>query len=227
MGNMMYACCVNVGLCYLELWDINSANKFFEEGSILAKNYASKDSALTSINSCQALVKSILSISDHTLFNDAYNLVNDTYQKFHTIAFDVPIWTKIYVPFFLAKAFNILGNTDRSMEMYHAALSISLQRNYTQAKANILSGIAEVHRKSQTFDLALSHHYEAIEILDSLEAKSHVAEAYFQLGLTYQAMKEYDQVETYKAKALKLFGQMEAPKQIERVNQAFEQGAKQ
>ena len=225
MGNMMYACCVNVGLCYLELWDINSADKFFKEGSILAKIYLSKDNALTTINSCQALVKSILSISDHTLFNDAYSLVNDTYQKIRLRTFPVHIWSKIYVPFFLAKAFNILGDTDRSMEMYHAALSISLQRNYTQAKANILSGIGEVHRKSQTFDLALSHHHEAIEILDFLEAKSHLGEAYFQFGLTYQAMGEHDQAETYKAKALKLFGQMEAPKQIERVKQAFEQGA--
>ena len=43
---------------------------------------------------------------------------------------------------------------------------------------------------------------------------------YFQLGLTYQAMGEYDQ-----AKALELFAQIEAPKQCDRVNKAFEQGA--
>jgi len=42
-----------------------------------------------------------------------------------------------------------------------------------------------------------------------------------QLGLTYQAMGEHDQAEEYKAKALELFAQMEAPKQIERVNKAF------
>jgi hypothetical protein len=36
-------------------------------------------------------------------------------------------------------------------------------------------------------------------------------------------MGERDQAETYKAKALDLFGQMEAPKQIVRVNLAFEQ----
>ena len=47
------------------------------------------------------------------------------------------------------------------------------------------------------------------------------AEAYFQLGLTYQAMGKHHQAEEYKAKALELFAQMEAPKQIERVNKAF------
>ena len=44
---------------------------------------------------------------------------------------------------------------------------------------------------------------------------------YFQLGLTYQAMGEHDQAEEYKVESLKLFEQMEAPKQIERVNKAF------
>ena len=53
-----------------------------------------------------------------------------------------------------------------------------------------------------------------------------LAEAYFQLGLTYQAMGEHDQAEEYKTKALELFAQMEAPKQIERVKKAFEEGAK-
>ena len=39
--------------------------------------------------------------------------------------------------------------------------------------------------------------------------------------LTYQIMGEHDQAEEYKTKALELFAQMEAPKQIERVNKAF------
>jgi len=34
-------------------------------------------------------------------------------------------------------------------------------------------------------------------------------------------MGEHEQAEIYKAKALEIFEQMEAPKQIERVNQAF------
>ena len=34
-------------------------------------------------------------------------------------------------------------------------------------------------------------------------------------------MEEQDQAEEYKAKALEIFAQMEAPKQIERVNKAF------
>ena len=51
------------------------------------------------------------------------------------------------------------------------------------------------------------------------------AEAYFQLGLTYQAMGEHNQAEEHKVKALEFFAEMEAPKQCDRVNKAFEQGA--
>ena len=40
-------------------------------------------------------------------------------------------------------------------------------------------------------------------------------------SLTYQAMGEHDQAEEYKTKAIELFAQMEAPKQIERVNKVF------
>ena len=67
----------------------------------------------------------------------------------------------------------------------------------------------------------LFNHFKSIKLLQKIGAKSALAEAYFQLGLTYQAMGEHDQAEEYKAKALDLFAQMEALKQIERVNKAF------
>jgi tetratricopeptide (TPR) repeat protein len=54
-----------------------------------------------------------------------------------------------------------------------------------------------------------------------METNFFLAKAYFQLGLTYQAMGEHDQAKEYKAKAIELFEQIEAPKQIERVKKAF------
>ncbi|MBD2149318.1 ATP-binding protein [Pseudanabaena sp. FACHB-1277] len=67
----------------------------------------------------------------------------------------------------------------------------------------------------------ISQHLECIKLLDRIQVKSQLAEEYFQLALTYQAIGEHNQAEEYKAKALELFAQMEAPKQIERVNKAF------
>ena len=55
---------------------------------------------------------------------------------------------------------------------------------------------------------------KSVFALNHLGAKADLAEAYFQLGLTYQAMGEHNQAEEHKVKALEFFAKMEAPKQI-------------
>jgi len=91
----------------------------------------------------------------------------------------------------------------------------------------LLTILAKLNFMDRKFDETINLLKQSIFLCEEMGTKFFLAESYFQLGLTYQAMGEHDQAETYKAKALELFGQMEAPKQIERVNQAFEQGAKQ
>ncbi|WP_126389120.1 ATP-binding protein [Pseudanabaena sp. ABRG5-3] len=225
MGNMICAYFVNVGLCYIDLWDISKAQDSFEKANIFFNRYDPFSYSWATIQSCLTLVKSILSRYDKTLLKDAYRLANDTYSRYHAGTLSTSTWGETYSPFLLGKAFNFLDNIERALEMYHIALSISSENGYTQAKANILCGLAEVYKKLQNFNVAFSYHHDGIGILQYLGAKCDLAEAYFQLGLTYQAMGEHDQAKEYKAKALQLFAQMEAPKQIERVNKAFDQGA--
>ena len=71
---------------------------------------------------------------------------------------------------------------------------------------------------------ALKQHQESIEILDKIGAKCDLAEAYFQLALTYQAMEDKINSKTYFDEALYLWGkeQIDAPKQIERVLKAMD-----
>lgn len=83
---------------------------------------------------------------------------------------------------------------------------------------------AKLSSFSNEFNNTVQELDQSISLAKKMGSKFSLAESYFQLGLTYQAMREHDQAEIYKAKALKLFEQMEAPKQIERVNKAFEQG---
>ncbi len=49
-------------------------------------------------------------------------------------------------------------------------------------------------------------------------AKCDLAEAYYQLALTYQEMKEIAKSKEYFDKAIELFNKIGAPKQVERVN---------
>jgi tetratricopeptide (TPR) repeat protein len=62
-------------------------------------------------------------------------------------------------------------------------------------------------------------------LTDKNAAIGELAKSYFQIALTYKTIGNYNQAEEYKEKALDLFAQIVAPKQIDRVNEAFEQGA--
>ena len=143
-------------------------------------------------------------------------------------------WGRAYVPLLLGRTYKNLENNTKSIEMYQLALAEAEKSNYKQARANVLSNLAEVYRelelqnlelKSKNLDLALSYHFKALNLLQHLEAKCDLAEAYLQLGLTHQTMGKHDQAEECKAEALKLFAAIKAPKQCDRVNKAFEQGA--
>ena len=101
----------------------------------------------------------------------------------------------------------------------------SVERYYPQVKANALIGLAGVSRTQNNWDQTISYHRESIDILGTIGAKCDLAEAYFQFGLTYQAMRKPDQAEECKAEALKIFQNIKAPKQCDRVNKAFEQRA--
>jgi len=211
----------NIGLAYLDLWELEEASMCFKEYGLQAHNLDARG-YLMEADICLALVKSYLELK-----NEAYELTDKAYSQFYLVKQEMNSWGVGYGLIFLGKTYTNLREIERSTLIYLEAISYAEHNNYTQAKAKVLTGIAELYRIQQDFDTALSHHLESIELLDKIGAKCDLAEAYFQLGLTYQAMGEHDQAETYKAKALKLFGQMEAPKQIDRVNQAFEQGAQQ
>ncbi|QXE25732.1 hypothetical protein B6N60_04452 [Richelia sinica FACHB-800] len=103
--------------------------------------------------------------------------------------------------------------------MYNHAVSFAEDTNYIQVKAKALTGLAELYRIQNKIETALTRHQESIEILDRIRAKCDLAEAYFQLALTYQKMEDTASSEEYFNKAIYLWGpeQIDAPRQIERV----------
>jgi pentatricopeptide repeat protein len=58
--------------------------------------------------------------------------------------------------------------------------------------------------------------------LDKIGAKRDLAEAYYQLGLTYQKMVEALNSQGNFDNAIRLFSKMEAPKQVEKMRQSIE-----
>ena len=114
-----------------------------------------------------------------------------------------------------------IGKNEKAYEYYRKCISYADGYKFKQIKGKALIGQAEIERLRDNHNNALEKLNESIELLKRIEAKCDLAEAYFQLGLTYQKIRQHDEAEKHKVKALELFTQMEAPKQIERVNKVF------
>ncbi|MGB3637174.1 MAG: tetratricopeptide repeat protein, partial [Rivularia sp. (in: cyanobacteria)] len=117
----------------------------------------------------------------------------------------------------LGQTYVNLADFEKAEEMFSMALKFAESSHYTQVQAKSLNGLAEIYRRQKTFESALENHLAAIELLDKIGAKCDLAEAYFQLGLTYQGMIKEADSKVNLEKALGLFKEINAPKQVERI----------
>jgi tetratricopeptide (TPR) repeat protein len=127
---------------------------------------------------------------------------------------------RVYSRLFLGLTHKNLGEIEKSRELYYSAIEYAEESHYRQVKAKALCGLAECDRLQEKFDTALSQNLAAIKILEDIEAKCDLAEAYYQLGLTQQKMGNPESKENF-LKAIQLFNEIGAPKQVEKVQQAM------
>ena len=208
---------LNLGLCYMSLWELKKSLSHFDKLHLVASKFNHFRYVVGS-NFCRSFIYSCIDRTDEA--KELAYFVRNRIQSDILVA-----WGTGYRLIFLALTYKNLKQMDLAYEMYLQAINFSQSSQYTQVLGLAKIGIAEIHRSENFFEQSLSSHAESIKILYSIGAKCDLAEAYFQLGLTYQVMRKPDQAQEYKAKALKLFEDMEAPKQCDRVNKAFEQGA--
>jgi tetratricopeptide (TPR) repeat protein len=131
------------------------------------------------------------------------------------------VWSSGNSLCFLGLTYKNLKEYETSKLMYQQAIFGAKNSYFIVIEAKALSGLAELYRIHGELTTALSHHLEAIELLDKIGAKCDLAEAYYQLALTYQKMSQIDKSQEYFDNAIKLFEEMEAPKQVEKVRQAI------
>ena len=204
---------LSMGLYNIDLWDLETAAALFQQVIDLAQNtthhrWAEKASA------CLALVNSYLG-SHQTAYNLAEpiygSIMSELNKQSGSFAYFIQILGQTYVN---------LGNRQKAQEMFSHSLTDAEKSHYLQIKAKTLNGLAECDRQQSLFELALNKHVEAIEILEQIGAKCDLAEACFQLGLTYAKMKDIENSQLNYARSLQLFTQMNAPRQVEKVLRA-------
>ena len=200
----------NIGFCQIALWELEEASLTFTQ---LQVTTFQKDLYRESINITLAFIKSCLGCEQQAL-----ELADEVYSNLDK----KPAWHTGKRLFLLGLTYKNLGNIEKAFEIYHLANLIEQSSFNVQVKAKILYGTAQLYREQRKFETALLHHTEAIEILDKIGSKCYLAEAYYQLGLTYQKMGNAQNSQENFDKAIQLFSEMEAPKQIEKVRQAME-----
>lgn len=203
---------LSIGLYKIDLWELEVAALLFQQVVKLANNTAHHRWA-EKASVCLALVNSYLGLRQ-----ESYELADFAYDSILTEQMLEQTGRFAYFIQILGQTYINLGNFEKANEMYCKALGFAEESHYTQIKAKTFNGLAEMHRQRKAYELALANHLEAINLLDEIGAKCDLAEAHFQLGLTYQKMNKLDQSKMNFDRAIQLFTEMEAPKQVEKVS---------
>jgi tetratricopeptide (TPR) repeat protein len=197
----------NIGICRLNLWEVEEGIRVFEEIKELDSNYfISVDIFLAFLYSCVEVKEKALTL----LLN-----VDISRQEYEVV-------TPAYKLIFMGLTYANLSFSDKALECYLQSIHHAENSFHVRAKAVALSGIATIRRECHQYEDSLLYHSEAVELLRSMDAKVNLAEALYQLGLTYRAANTRQKSDAAFQEAIELFTEMEAPKQVERVRRSME-----
>jgi tetratricopeptide (TPR) repeat protein len=214
----------NQGLYYIETMEFEQALHIFEmlyqKRVEIVKNGNYLENGKFLNEPTHALISALaLVYSKNEMYDKAISFADLLNEAILIPCLDA--WEQGYSRLFLGMTYYTIHDFAKAEVLFNHAINYAKESNYSQIEGKALNSLAVVYRENEKKEEAVIKHLLSIKILRKIGATCDLAEAYFQLGLTYQTMGEHDQAEEYKAKALKLFAQMEAPKQIERVNKAF------
>lgn len=236
----------NLGLCQLDLWHHKEAFHLF---NIVNQRAAQTDYHLYAVGSwfCLALLYSYEDSSESRAY--AEQLMQDVAQAFDQL--NPTSWGRCYSLLFLGLTAKNLGDYDNAQRLYELARFFAERSRYPQVTARAQCGLAELCRQNQDFQGAITYLLAAKQVLEKLDARADLAEVYYQLGLTYYRQDKtssdktslsetslsetsLDQVSLDQANldqaspsqscfqmAIQLYQQMNAPRQVERIQQAL------
>ncbi|WP_052128596.1 tetratricopeptide repeat protein [Neosynechococcus sphagnicola] len=206
----------NIGICQLELWELDAALAVFTalatDGKQQLIQAGLADLYNPSVDVFTAFVASCLGNTPQAETHAA---------QFMTQMQQQPILGTGHRFLFLGLTYKNLGQQAIADELLQRAIAYADENYYPQVRGNALSGLAELYRRQGNFATAFTYHTAALEILEPIGTHCDLAEAHFQLGLTYQAQGDGVASQPCFERALQLFATMAAPKQVRKVQQAL------
>ncbi|MBM0742477.1 ATP-binding protein [Phormidium sp. CLA17] len=197
----------------IDIEQLEDAQYLLDKAINLSKKYGFERSTKKALF-CLVFVKTSLNLT-----HDAHILAEELYRDYF-----VESGTKIstFYMSFLALAYKKLGNHQKALEIYQKIMLELEESHYSQAKARTLCGMSEIYYEQKAFSKSCLLNLEAIKLLNEVGAKLYLAKALHQSGLTYQAIGETDKSGESFQEAIRLFSEMDAPKQVERVRRSMQ-----
>jgi tetratricopeptide (TPR) repeat protein len=204
----------NIGICMSDLGDYFEAIKYLEQARLLAN---------------QGKLDSIESRSYGNLAT-LYSYVGDKVKaerciKKMTSDFSeekMGVRSAGYKLFRIGETYSNLDKQELAVEAYTKAIEYAEEIGFSQLKGIAIFGLADINRRNKEFEKAISYHIESVKLLEKIGAKPDLAEAYYRFGISWQAVGELEKSKDNFQKAIRLFTEMEAPKQVERVRRSME-----
>ncbi|OUL21061.1 AAA family ATPase [Nostoc sp. RF31YmG] len=204
----------NLGLCYIDLWELEQAKNIF---------YFVKNLSETDENYYQYVVYSLCCLA---YINSSLGLREDALAILQEVEAGMTSerltsWGVGTSLLYTSLTYKNLGHIETAIEICNQAISHCEYNQFTYLKARATSCLASLHREKGEFMVAINKHLDAIVNMATLSDKCNLAKAHYQLALTYQRMGEVTISRDTFNQAISIFNEMQAPKQVQKVQIAI------
>jgi tetratricopeptide (TPR) repeat protein len=207
----------NLGLCYIDLWETEAANNTFTSVKQLSETDRNYFQYVIYCECCLAYLESNFGMRESVLVRLQTVTAGMSNEN-------VTAWGIGTSLLYSSLTYKNLACIDIAFEICHQAIAHCQLNQFTSLEARAISCLASLYREQGEFEKAIEKHSEAITSMSKLSEKCNLAKAYYHLGLTYQTMGELNLSQENFQQAIALFNEMPAPKQVERVQTAMQNG---
>ncbi|HIK06239.1 MAG TPA: ATP-binding protein [Trichormus sp. M33_DOE_039] len=204
----------NLGLCYIDLWEVERANYILQSVKNLVENERNYYQYIVYAVCCLAYLESSVSRNDYvmTMLAEVKNGLSSE---------QLTSWGRGVSLLFISLTYKNLGLIETALETCNQAITHCQNNLFSFLEARATSCLASLYREQGEFAVAINKHHEAIASMTTVSDKCNLAKAYYQLGLTYQRIGETRESQENFNRAIALFNEMPAPKQVEKVRKAM------
>ena len=197
---------LSLGLYHIDLWELHRAAEWFERLVAIATDtdhhrWAEKASL------CLALVKSYLG-----QVGEARSLADTAYEHISQ-----GTGRSAYFMQLLGQTYVNVECFEKARHIFKQVLTHLESSSYSQIQAKTLLGLGDINRREGELTAALHQQQQAVALLQTIGAQCDLAEAWFQLGITYQRQQRSDYSQDSFEQARQLFRHMQAPQQVAKV----------